>query len=236
MKKVLIIGLILCFLSVLGCGGAYADEVILEAGISEEPLSIKLPKVALASSPLNVPYVCFSKELSLDELHNIIQEQNPNTMIVSLNDGMLVKKRNSNAFTDFFWIYENGEVGGLKWFLMDNLRCQYQKKGSTDADIERVEILFPKFLINEERLRPLMYLQKDIELLCYDDVEIQDFYDFYVESGYYEVELVGDEVIILSLKPNEFSNERENKYKLKRNIIISMVKKDNKDYIKVTER
>ena len=44
MKKVLIIGLILCFLSVSGCGGAYADAVTLNACISEEPLTIQLDK------------------------------------------------------------------------------------------------------------------------------------------------------------------------------------------------
>jgi hypothetical protein len=164
----------------------------------------------------------------------MIQTQYPTSEINLLDIGMLVTLRDDNDRCDYYWIYENGYVGEHKWFLMDNLRCCYRRDENWDSDDADRYLLFPKFLVSSDAFVPGTYLFCDREMCCANNNSIQDFYDFYTESGYYNVELKDDILLLSEFIPHGVPEEIADRFSMEKPVTIKMISKENGNYIRVS--
>ena len=190
--------MILCFLSVSGCGGAYADAVTLNACISEEPLSIPLKNGIISNVPLFFPYRCFSTLESFDEIKKEIEQAYPYATIKELENGTLIIKleNDDRIHFDYYVLSYTHDVNEERWYLIDNLCCTYYAEDLDNSSYEDKQLLlFPKYYFGNMASAGID-LYNDKEKECSFQPNIRDICDFYNESGYYKAECSDDEVII----------------------------------------
>ncbi len=145
------------------------------------------------------------KNLDLEKLSQAILKSNQGTTTELTEKGLWIKKESDHGTNDYFYISERGDepIAGDKITDKNAYWITSMFAGLYNNDGLSLAILFPVFVINDSPSSQLQNPIIGIENAKSYEIDInytlEDFYDFYQNSGYFDVSKELDAVILKNI-------------------------------------
>ena len=172
----------------------------------------------------------FSTGDSLQQIGEEIVKRNPETTIELREESLFISNADqTTGDLDYYYVYGKEDIG----YSLGNFKAMYD-----DHKGYRVTFMIPMHLLHfTDESRPLYDIGygygESFEMVS--DATIKDVYDFYQESGYYEVELAEGEVILKqTLYENQIISGTTINYQMNRPIVIKVTTENDKNYFTCT--
>lgn len=143
------------------------------------------------------PYL-YQIDLSIEEIYNKIKNDESLSLKI-VNNNIFIMKDYDNKAKDYYCIYY---VGGNKYYLSDMCGTLTLDFPEIELKNRRQSILLPIHLIDDKRIEP-HGLHFDVNVEYETSHDMDEYYEFYNDSGWYDLEKGEDYIIINGYKDEE---------------------------------
>ena len=181
--------LAVCLLFLCSCGGyASVESVEAKAMFNNRKLSLPLPSdradISSIGSDGNYGFMGFASDQTGEELYHTIQQLDPSLTCTLGDHYILISRENDVQANDYYLIYWYKE----HWYSFTGMRAGIITGVASNKEKQRRAVLLPYHLVSDDRVGVNfsdLYLNAEYETTA----GAEEFYQFYADSGWYDVEL-----------------------------------------------
>ena len=232
--RIAIVFLVLSIMLAICIRSIFTNVVRAPAYFSGRNIEIKL--VTTSYMPLMKP-VTFKTGKSLEQLKKAILKWDPEAKVEIQENSMFISSFNSDTGKrDYYYIYRSNPLYN-KYFSILNLGKRYLED-KTKSDSYQLNFIVPYYLFCEVNgINPSNYDHGDGQK--YEMIRgktIEDVYDFYKESGYYEVVREDNKVILTEtfFKNPDNAHIIQVDYEIDRPVVIEVTTEEGKVFFACT--
>ena len=184
-----LIVLAVCLLFLCSCDGSFKVEYIeAKAMFTNQELRLPISSnhaiLGLLAPSGMYGYMTFSSKQSIEELYEIAKDADSTLTCTLGADYVLIFRNNADKTKDYFWIRESEKMGYSFSGMRAGLITGINSKGRQESRA----VLLPYHLVSDDRVGVNfsdLYLNAEYETTA----GAEEFYQFYADSGWYDVEL-----------------------------------------------
>ena len=181
--------LAVCLLFLCSCGGyASVESVEAKAMFNNRKLSLPIPSdradISSIGSDGNYGFMGFASDQTGEELYHTIQQLAPSLTCTLGDHYILISWKNGVQVNDYYLIYWYKE----HWYEFNGMRAGIITGVASNKEKQRRAVLLPYHLVSDDRVGVNfsdLYLNAEYETTA----GAEEFYQFYADSGWYDVEL-----------------------------------------------
>ena len=181
--------LAVCLLFLCSCGGyASVESVEAKAMFNNRKLSLPIPSdradISSIGSDGNYGFMGFASDQTGEELYHTIQQLAPSLTCTLGDHYILISRENDVQANDYYLIYWYKE----HWYEFNGMRAGLITGIDSKGEQESRAVLLPYHLVSDDRVGVNfsdLYLNAEYETTA----GAEEFYQFYADSGWYDVEL-----------------------------------------------
>ena len=181
--------LAVCLLFLCSCGGyASVESVEAKAMFNNRKLSLPIPSdradISSIGSDGNYGFMGFASDQTGEELYHTIQQLAPSLTCTLGDHYILISRKNGVQVNDYYLIYWYKE----HWYEFNGMRAGIITGVASNKEKQRRAVLLPYHLVSDDRVGVNfsdLYLNAEYETTA----GAEEFYQFYADSGWYDVEL-----------------------------------------------
>ena len=177
--------LMVCLLFLCSCGGHRQVEFIeAKAMFNDRKLSLPIPSDNADIGSTGYGFMGFASDKTGEELYHTIQQLDPSLTCTLGDHYILISRENDVQANDYYLIYWYKEY----WYEFNGMRAGLITGIDSKGEQESRAVLLPYHLVSDDRVGVNfsdLYLNAEYETTG----GAEEFYQFYADSGWYDVEL-----------------------------------------------